>query len=143
VGPCQRRVLRSGRVDLDHPHPLPAQVGGQPGPVGPGALDPDQQQPPEPAQPAEQLGVAGPVAGNVSWPGIRPAVSITAAVWVSTPQTTSRSPTGEPAVAGPVCAVGVTGRFVRAIVGLAVLTLDRAGRHAPAGRADKTVMGAW
>jgi molybdopterin biosynthesis enzyme len=43
--------LAVGPVDLDHGHALGGQQSGQAGPVDTGALDTDQQQRPEPAQP--------------------------------------------------------------------------------------------
>jgi hypothetical protein len=49
-----------GAVDLDNPDVLRGEIAGQGGAVGPGALDPNAQQDPEPAQPGQQ----GPVPGR-------------------------------------------------------------------------------
>src|SRR6266566_8216561 len=52
-------VLAVGAVDLDDPDAGGGDVAGQAGPVAAGALDADQADGPEPAQPAQQPGVAG------------------------------------------------------------------------------------
>ena len=52
-------VLAIRAVDLDDPDAGRGQVPGQPGAVAAGALDADQGEVPEPAQPAEQIGVPG------------------------------------------------------------------------------------
>jgi hypothetical protein len=46
-------------VDLDHLDAFTAQPAGEPCSVGAGPLDPDPQQPPEPAHPGQQGGVSG------------------------------------------------------------------------------------
>src|SRR4051812_1114503 len=46
-------------VDLDHGHLFGVEVAGQPGPVGPGALDADQLDLAEVTEPGEELAVAG------------------------------------------------------------------------------------
>ncbi len=52
-------VLAVGAVDLDDPDAGGGDVAGQAGAVAAGALDADQADGPEPAQPAQQPGVAG------------------------------------------------------------------------------------
>jgi hypothetical protein len=52
-------VLTVRAVDLDDPDAGRGQVPGQPSSVAAGALDADQGEVPEPAQPAEQAGVPG------------------------------------------------------------------------------------
>jgi hypothetical protein len=57
--PARRRSCRSLRPRLHHPDPGRGHVPGQAGAVAAGALDPGQAHGPEPAQPAQQLRVAG------------------------------------------------------------------------------------
>ena len=52
-------VLAVGAVDLDDPDTGGGDVAGQAGAIAAGALDTDQADRPEPAQPAQQPGVAG------------------------------------------------------------------------------------
>jgi hypothetical protein len=52
-------VLPAGPAGLHDPDAGCGDVAGQPGAVAAGALDPDQGDDPEPAQPAQQAGVAG------------------------------------------------------------------------------------
>jgi hypothetical protein len=51
-------VLAVGAIDLDDPDAGGCDVAGQAGAVAAGALDPDQADGPEPAQPAQQPGIA-------------------------------------------------------------------------------------
>lgn len=53
-------------VDLYHPYVLGAEVAGQAGAVGAGALDPDRPYPAEGAQPVQQVGVTGLGGGELS-----------------------------------------------------------------------------
>ncbi len=50
--------MRVGLVDLEHPHPLRAQIASQPGRVGAGRLDRDQIDLPEVRKPVKELPVA-------------------------------------------------------------------------------------
>ncbi len=137
--PCEPAGLAVGPVDLDHRDARRSQVAGQAGAVGAGALDPDQYARAEPAHPGQQGAVAGRGGGELlRCPARRPVGSIAAAVWVSRwvstpPMTSTRLASRGSGVVVRVCHRG----------GLSVLSsVGRAGRHAPAGRADKTVMGA-
>jgi hypothetical protein len=56
--PCRRRSGRSERTAPAHPDASRGDTAGQPGPVAAGPLDAGQGDGPEPAQPAQQAGVA-------------------------------------------------------------------------------------
>ncbi len=76
-------VLAVGPVDLDDPDAGRGDVPGQSGAVTAGPFDPDQADRPEPAQPAEQAGVSGRVAGNSPTPSSPPMGSSAAATCTS------------------------------------------------------------
>ena len=57
--PCPAPVLAVRAVHLHHPDAGPGDVAGQASAVAAGALDPDQADGPEPAQPVQQAGVTG------------------------------------------------------------------------------------
>ena len=139
--PCRRRVLRSGPVDLDQLDPGHPQMQRQPGPVGAGALDPDLVQP-------RRASAATPAAAR-SRPGWSGTADAPAADRSGrAPRRCGcpcacpphRSPRRSP-LAGSMLDAGRCATAVSSWACRPDRLVTGAGRHAPAGRADKTVTG--
>lgn len=131
-----------GTVDLDHHMPARAEMSGQAGVVGAGALHPEGAHLPIISSPGQQLLIAGGVVGNPASASGRPTASMTAAwwvsLWVSTPTVTASVVTA----LAPWRAGDVTSGPVLVMLVMSSPASPAMATRGRAGWSDKTVTGA-